>query len=100
MPADPRIRPRPAHRRPRAACRFRPGRGSSQKNLSSPQPLARVFGKQRPRARARLEAGKMSEVLRIVDIEGDPGQVHDAWLDPASARRGEMREEAVFAKAQ
>src|SRR5271157_5624344 len=50
--------------------------------------------------RCRSEPRKMLEVLRIVDIEGDPRQAQDAWLDTLSAGRREMREETVFAKAQ
>jgi len=42
----------------------------------------------------------MMEVLRIVDIEGDPRQAHDAWLDALGAGRRKMREKAIFAKAQ
>jgi len=41
----------------------------------------------------------MIEVLRIVDIEGDPRQAHHAWLDALGAGGGEMRQKLSSPKA-
>src|SRR5712691_6290676 len=52
------------------------------------------------RSRARSEAGKMREIGWIVDIQGDAGQVQYRGRNAAGAGGGEVREEAVVAKAE
>src|SRR5579859_5184139 len=97
--ANRRTRRAPARRLREASRRLRREPGSSRRN-SSTQPLAHAFGNKPARACARSELCKMMEVLRIVDIEGDSRQAHDAWLDAAGTGGGEMGKEAVLAKAQ
>src|SRR5690349_4279551 len=53
----------------------------------------RVFREPQARSRARSETGKMREIGRIVDIQGEAGEAHDRRTDAACLGRREVRKE-------
>ena len=49
---------------------------------------------------ARPGPEQLEQIVRRIDVERDARKVNDQRFDAASARRGEMRQEAVVAEAQ
>ena len=92
------------------SCKPRPARCWRRNNAPLRLPLPRQTGEgwgggtsqhsQRPRHHPRLRTQQSEHIVRMVDIQPDPRQLHDRRLDPKRARRRQMRQEAVVAKVQ